>query len=90
MSNLSREEELRLIADAEAARDDPDAEWRPVDMRVEQDAPAVLTLTLPMGTLGRFQRAAEARECSLPELLDHALDALGDTSPSASFGRDRL
>ena len=76
----TREEELRLIADAEAARDDPDAEWHPVDMRVEQDAPAVLTLTLPMGTLGRFQRAAEARECSLPELLDHALDALGDAS----------
>ena len=76
MSKLSREEELRLIADAEAARDDPDTEWHPVDMRVERDAPAVLTLTLPMGTLGRFQRAAEARECSLPELLNHALDAL--------------
>ncbi len=76
MSKLSREEELRLIADAEAARDDPDAEWRPVDLRVERDAPAVLTLTLPMGTLGRFQHAAEAREYSLPELLDGVLDAL--------------
>lgn len=80
MSRLSREEELRLIADAEAARDDPDAEWRAVDMRVEKDAPAVLTLTLPMTTLGRWQKAAQARECSLPDLLDHALDALGEGS----------
>ena len=80
MSKLSREEELRLIADAEAARDDPDAEWHAVDMRVEKDAPAVLTLTLPMTTLGRLQKAAEARECSLPDLLDHALDALGEGS----------
>ena len=55
-------------------------------MRVEKDAPAVLTLTLPMTTLGRWQKAAQARECSLPDLLDHALDALGENGLPASGG----
>ena len=80
MTRMTSEEERQLIADAEAARDDPDAAWEPVDLRVAKDAPAVLTLELPMQTLGRLQRAARDRECSLPELLDHALDVLGEDS----------
>lgn len=75
MSKLSREEERQLIADAEAARDDPDAPLVSVPLEVAEDARVSLTLKLPLETFVRLERAAEANDLSLPDAIRRALDA---------------
>lgn len=75
MSKLSREEERQLIADAEAARDDPDAPLVSVPLRVAEDAGVSLTLKLPIETFLRLERVAEANDLSLPDAIRQALDA---------------
>lgn len=93
MSRLSSEEEQRLIADAEAARDDPDVQMVPSRLRVEKDAPAILTLRLSFTAVSRLQRGAVANGLSPSELVERAIDRyvdevalprLGTTSPTGS------
>ena len=76
MSKLSSEEELQLIADVEAARDDPDAVLTSVPIQVAKDPRAVLTVQLPFETIDRLRKAAEANDLSLGEAIGLALDAL--------------
>ena len=75
MSKLSREEERQLIADVEAARDDPDAPLVSVPLKVAEDAGVSLTLRLPFETFIRLERAAEANDLSLADAISRALDA---------------
>ncbi|MCY3647570.1 MAG: hypothetical protein OXH07_11420 [Chloroflexi bacterium] len=76
MSKLSPEEERQLIADAEAARDDPDAPLVSVPLKIAEDAGVSLTLRLPLETFVRLERAARANDLSLGEAVAQALDAL--------------
>lgn len=75
MSKLSRDEERQLIADAEAARDDPDAPLVSVPLEVAEDARVSLTLKLPLHTFVRLERVVEANDLSLSEAIGRALDA---------------
>ncbi len=75
MSKLSREEERQLIADAESARDDPDAPLVSVPLKVAEGAGVSLTLRLPLETFLHLERVAEANDLSLPDAIRHALDA---------------
>ena len=83
VSKLSREEERRLIADAEAARDDPDAPLVSVPLKVAEDACVSLTLRLPVETFVRLERVAEANDLSLPDTIRRALDAFETSTASA-------
>ena len=71
MTWMTSEEERQLIADAEAARDDPDSPLLPSSLTVADDAGVVLTVHLRPETMINLERAAKAREGSISELLDH-------------------
>lgn len=73
-----------MIADAEAARDDPDAPLVSVPLKVSEDAGVSLTLTLSAETFIRLERAARANNLSLGEVIDRALDALEAASAPAA------
>ncbi len=73
MSKLSREEELQLIADVEAARDDPDAPL--VSLEVAEDAGVSLTVKLSFETFIRLEKAAEANGLTMGEVIVQALEA---------------
>ena len=75
MSRLSPEEELQLIADVEAARDDPDAPLVSVPLEVAEDAGVSLTVKLSFETFIRLDRAAKANDLPLGEVITRALDA---------------
>ncbi len=79
MSKLSREEELQLIADVEAARDDPDAPLVSVPLEVAEDAGVSLTVKLSFETFIRLDRAAKANDLPLGEVITRALDAFEAT-----------
>lgn len=83
MSKLSPEEERQLIAEAEAARDDPDAPLVSVPLQVAEDAGVSLTLRLPVETFIRLERAAEASNLSLSDVISRALDSLEAASSAA-------
>ena len=71
MLEMTSEEERQLVADAEAARDDPDSPLLPSSLRVAEDAGVILTVRLRAETMVNLERAAKAREGSISELLDH-------------------
>ena len=79
MSKLSREEELQLIADVEAARDDSDAPLVAVPLVVAEDAGVSLTVKLSVETFIRLDRAAKANDLPLGEVITRALDAFEAT-----------
>ena len=83
MSRLSPEEERQLIADAEAARDDPGAPLVSVPLKVAEDAGVSLTLRLPVETFIRLERAARANDLSIGEVITRALDAFAAAAPPA-------
>lgn len=92
MSKLSREEERQLISDAEAARDDPAVVPEPVEATPAQNATIVLSVRLPAERARQFREAAAARQLSLSELLDRAVEtvSLADPRVAASESTKRL
>ncbi len=75
MSRLSPEEERQLIADAEAARDDPDAVLTSVPLQVAENQRAFLRVELPFETIGRLHTVAEASDLTMGEVIVQALEA---------------
>lgn len=81
--------EERLIAEAEAARDDPATQLHPVQMRIAEGTTAVLSVRLPLDELRALRRLAEARGVSISGLLQEAVAALlaGGAAVRFSSGR---
>ena len=75
-----------MIADAEAARDDPDAVLTSVPLQVAENQRAFLRVELPFETIGRLHTVAEANDLTMGEVITRALDAFEatDAPPEAS------
>ena len=89
MARLSPEEERQLIAEMEALRDDPDSPLTLVPIQPAKNPRAFLRVELPFETIGRLQKAAEANDLSLGEVIGRALDVFetaGD--PAAQDGSE--
>lgn len=89
---LTASAEARMVASAEADRDDPGRVLRRSEVRVSNEASGVLSVRLPLEQIRVLRQEAAKRSVSLSDLLQEAVNRFlgspgGEVSTSRSLQR---